>query len=144
MSLTVALDVSTAHRSVADDLIGQLDESELGALVMDLLRLYDHAGKKMSSELGWLATVVQLCRFADSADWTTQTAAGLIVAHQMYAQQSDTELRAHGEHELKRLVDAANQANRITEAIFGIIDIWRVLLPALEFELLEHFVTELQ
>jgi hypothetical protein len=61
----------------------------------------------------------------------------------MYAQQTDTDLRAHGEHELKRLVDTANQVDRITQLIFAVADLWRVLLPACELELLERFVTEL-
>jgi hypothetical protein len=143
MSLAVALDVATKHRIAADELIGGCDDRELGELIMSLLRLFDYAGKQMSSELGWLAIVSQLCRFANNDDWATATAASAIVAHQMMNQSLDTELRDHGSHLLQQCVDTANLVDRITDLVFAVVDIWRVLLPACEFDLLKHFVTQL-
>jgi hypothetical protein len=140
MNMTAALDVATLHRSAADGVIGGCDDRELGDLILSLLALFDYAARQMMTELGWFATVSQLCQFSAQDEWPTAAASGMIIAHQMMGQDVDGELWAHGASALQEYVNTANATNKITDVIFAIVDVWRIMLPALEDDLLKHFV----
>lgn len=145
MSLLVALEVATKNRC-ADDVIGELDDRELGELILSLLRLFDFAAWQLHSELGRMAVLSKLRTFADCAgdDRPTEFACRMALAYAMMRDGVEPELRNHGQAELQQRVTAMNKADDVPETVDALVAVWRTLLPALDLDLLTCFAHELE
>lgn len=145
MNLLAVFDVATKHPTAVDRVITGCDERELGELILGLLNLFTYAAHQMSTKLGRVAILSQLHRFADRSDgdWCTESAARMSLAYLMMADGVDSALRDHGAYLLEQQVNTANVSDQVHEVIICIVDVWRSLLPALDRDLLAHFVTEL-
>lgn len=146
MNLAAALAVATKHRSAVDRVIAECDDRGLGELILSLLRLFDYAAARLSSRLGCVAILSALHSFADrdDGDWPTECAARMALAFNMMNDNVEPDLRAHGAYLLQQQVQAANVADQVCEVIIAIVDVWRVLLPAVDVDLLERFAYELE
>ena len=144
MNPLAAFDYVTKHRSVADQIVGDLADDELSCFAMDLMRMYSYAARRMLSEIGWLATISMLHEIRENGDDPNQRdAAWLILAYEAW---NDTTGVDFGAEDLSQKFHTATLFGRLVAVIAAIPAVWRLLLPQLATpggqDMLQHFVLE--
>lgn len=146
-----ALNFATRHRVVAQRILDDCDDTDLGQLALDLLSLYSYAAKRLHTELGWLALLSALHEVREyGLDPNDRHAAALILAHAMAADAHGVDPGLHeiGHEQLGDRFDVVSATGRILSVIASIPIVWQQLLPVLTtpagIDLLERLSIELQ
>jgi hypothetical protein len=136
MARVGALDFARVAQDAADHYISDLPDDELEELAMDLLKLFAHAARRLSSDLGMNAIDQTLHWMSEhDDDWNKKHAARLIVAHAQWADVPGVEadLRAHGAKDIDQRFTVVIATGRLVPTISAIPAIWRWLLPELNY-----------
>jgi hypothetical protein len=139
----------TSRESTIDRFLETVDDDDLTNLLLDSLRLYAHASRRLRTELGRIAVAAALYEIARGEDLACANAARMILAFTAEDDVcADIVLRELGFEELQQIGHVANVLGRAQELVAAVPAVWRSLLPetanAAGYELMQRFAIELK